>query len=105
MCPHGVRVALVGGEKQIGHVYAERGSGVVRLGVAVVTAAGAREGELEGSSGGAPDEVWAALGDTMVGSSESERSMETGALGVAPGSSTRTEIGLEDAWGGSSSVG
>lgn len=26
MCPHGVRVALVGGEKQMGHVYVERGS-------------------------------------------------------------------------------
>lgn len=27
MWPQGVRVALVGGEKHIGHVYAERGSG------------------------------------------------------------------------------
>ena len=26
-CPHGVSVAFVGGEKHIGHMYAERGSG------------------------------------------------------------------------------
>lgn len=63
-CPHGVKVALVGGEKQMGHVYVERGSGVGLVEVAMAL-------ELEG----APEKTWSAFGDTITGSSESERLM------------------------------
>ena len=34
MCPHGVSVAFVGGQKQIGHMYVDRGSPVYLGGVA-----------------------------------------------------------------------
>lgn len=33
ICPQGVSVAFVGGDKQIGHAYAERGSGSLGLGL------------------------------------------------------------------------
>ena len=56
ICPQGVRVALVGGEKQMGHVYVESGSGT----------------GVGGTRGGD------AFGDATIGSSESESSMRVG---------------------------
>lgn len=55
-------MALVGGEKQMGHVYAERGSGV-DVAVTPELDGGTREGELNVTMG-LPE---AAFGDTTIG--------------------------------------
>ena len=82
MCPHGVRVALVGGEKQMGHVYVERGSGTGL--VDVVPEGAARMGDVDSTMG---EGVRASFEDPTTRSSESESSMVT-AEGVARGWST-----------------
>ena len=82
MCPHGVRVALVGGEKQMGHVYAERGSGT-------------DGGSSWVRMGGVPEEIRSAFGVTTVGLRRSGRtvSLDDVAMGSSAGA------GSGDTWG------